>query len=154
MGAGTSATHIIFFIVSVVISLGVAGALFMNVQSISNAAVAGSKTLSEQLKTDITVINDPDTIPYDSSSKIYTFYVKNTGQADLSTTHITVLIDGTLVPSGNLNKTIIGEGTMWQTGDVLKINATVTIASGSHKIRVMTDNGVEDEFEFRIRELW
>jgi flagellar protein FlaG len=150
MGAGTSATHIIFFIVSVVISLGVAGALFMNVQSISNAAVAGSKTLSEQLKTDITVINDPDTIPYDSSSRIYTFYVKNTGQADLSATHITVLIDGTFVPSGTLNKTIIEEDTMWQQGDVLKINATVTIAPGSHKIRVMTDNGVEDEFEFRI----
>jgi flagellar protein FlaG len=151
MGAGTSATHIIFFIVSVVISLGVAGALFMNVQSISGAATAGSKTLSEQLKTDITVINDPDTIPYDYSSKIYTFYVKNTGQADLSATRITVLIDGTFVPSGTLNKTIIdGNTMMWQTGDVLKINATVTIASGSHKIRVMTDNGVEDEFEFRI----
>ncbi len=149
MGAGTSATHIIFFIVSVVISLGVAGALFMNVQSISNAATTGSKTLSEQLKTDITVINDPDTIPYDSSSGIYTFYVKNTGKADLTAIHITVLIDGTFVPSGNLNKTIIEGNTMWQTGDVLKINATVTISPGSHKIRVMTDNGVEDEFEFR-----
>ncbi len=149
MGAGTSATHIIFFIVSVVISLGVAGALFMNVQSISNAAIAGSKTLSEQLKTDITVINDPDKIPYDPSSGIYTFYVKNTGQADLSATHITVLIDGTFVPDGSLNKTIIEGGTMWQTGDVLNINATVTIAPGSHKIRVMAENGVEDEFEFR-----
>lgn len=148
MGAGTSATHIIFFIVSVVISLGVAGALFMNVQSISNAATVGSKTLSEQLKTDITVINDPATIPY--SGGIYTFYVKNTGQEDLSAAHITVLIDGTFVPSGNLSKTIIEGDTMWQTGDVLMINATVTIASGSHKIRVMTDNGVEDEFEFRI----
>ncbi len=150
MGAGTSATHIIFFIVSVVISLGVAGALFMNVQSISNAATAGSKALAEQLKTDITVINDPDTIPYNPSSGIYTFYVKNTGQADISAAHITVLIDGTFVPDSSLSKTIIG-GTMWQTGDVLKINVTVTIAPGSHKIRVMTDNGVEDEFEFRIQ---
>ncbi len=147
MGAGTSATHIIFFIVSVVISLGVAGALFMNVQSISNAATAGSKTLSEQLKTDITVINDPDSIPY--SGGVYTFYVKNTGKEALSTAYVTVLIDGTFVPSENLNKTIIEGGTIWQTGDVLKINATVTIASGSHKIRVMAENGVEDEFEFR-----
>ncbi len=147
MGAGTSATHIIFFIVSVVISLGVAGALFMNVQSISNAATAGSKALSEQLKTDITVINDPDSIPY--SGEAYTFYVKNTGQEDLSVAYITVLIDGTFVPVGNLNKTIIGRGTMWQKGDVLMINATVTIEPGSHKIRVIAENGVEDEFEFR-----
>lgn len=147
MGAGTSATHIIFFIVSVVISLGVAGALFMNVQSISNAATMGSKTLSEQLKTDITVINDPDTIP--SSGGVYTFYVKNTGKIALSTAYITLLIDGTVVPDNSLSKTILEGGTVWQTGDVLKINATVTIASGSHKIIVMAENGVEDEFEFR-----
>ncbi len=147
MGAGTSATHIIFFIVSVIISLGVAGALFMNVQSISNAATAGSKTLSEQLKTDITVINDPDAIPY--SGGVYTFYVKNTGQVDLSAAHITVLIDGTFVPGSSLSKTIIEGDTIWQTGDVQKINITRTIAPGSHKIRVMTENGVEDEFEFR-----
>ena len=111
MGAGTSATHIIFFIVSVVISLGVAGALFMNVQSISNAATMGSKTLSEQLKTDITVINDPDTIP--SSGGVYTFYVKNTGKIALSTAYITLLIDGTVVPDNSLSKTILEGGTVW-----------------------------------------
>jgi flagellar protein FlaG len=147
MGADTSATHMIFFIVSVVISLGVAGALFMNVQSISNAATMGSKTLSEQLKTDITVINDPDTIPY--AGGVYTFYVKNTGKAALSTAYITVLIDGIVVPGNNLSKTILEGGTVWQIGDVLQIEVTATIAPGSHKIRVMTDNGVEDEFEFR-----
>lgn len=147
MGADTSATHMIFFIVSVVISLGVVGALFMNVQSISNAATMGSKTLSEQLKTDITVINDPDAIPNPGGA--YTFYVKNTGKAALSTAYITVIIDGSVVPDDSLSKTILGEGTVWQTGDVLQIDATVIIASGSHKIRVITDNGVEDEFEFR-----
>ena len=147
MGADTSATHMIFFIVSVVISLGVAGALFMNVQSISNAATIGSKTLSEQLKTDITVINDPDIIPY--SGGVYTFYVKNTGKVALSTAYITLLIDGTVVPNDSLSKTILEGDTVWQTGDVLRINATVTIASGSHKIIVMAENGVEDEFEFR-----
>lgn len=121
--------------------------MFMNIQSISNAATMGSKTLSEQLKTDITVINDPDTIPY--SGGVYTFYVKNTGKAALSTAYITVLIDGSAVPDNSISKTILGGGTVWQTGDVLQIGATVTIASGSHKIIVMTDNGVEDEFEFR-----
>lgn len=148
MGADTSATHMIFFIVSVVISLGVAGALFMNVQSISNAATMGSKMLSEQLKTDITVINDPDTIP-NPGGIAYTFYVKNTGKVTLSTAYITVLIDGTVVPDNSLSKTIIGGGVAWQTGDVLQINVTATIASGSHKIRVIAENGVEDEFEFR-----
>ncbi len=53
------------------------------------------------------------------------------------------------MPGSSLSKTIIEGDTMWQTGDVLKINITRTIAPGSHKIRVMTENGVEDEFEFR-----
>ncbi|MCZ7382123.1 MAG: flagellar protein G [Candidatus Methanoperedens sp.] len=147
MGAGTSATQMIFFITSVIIALGVVGALFLNVQSISTAATVGSKTLSQQLKTDITIINDPEIIP--NSSVIYTFYVKNTGKEDLSTQYITVLIDGSLVQDGNLNKTILNGDAMWIPGDVLEINATVSIDPGSHSLRVITENGVEDSFEFR-----
>lgn len=121
----------------------------MNIQSISNAANTGSKTLSEQLKTDITVINDPDLIPFNSFSGVYTFYVKNTGKEDLSTDYITVLIDGAVVSDGNLNKAVIDGSSMWHTGDVLKINATVSLDTGSHKIRVIADNGIDDEFEFK-----
>ncbi|HEY9204839.1 MAG TPA: flagellar protein G [Candidatus Methanoperedens sp.] len=149
MGADTSATHIIFFIVAVIIALSVAGALFMNIQSISTAATFGSRTLSEQLKTDITVINDPEMIPYNSSGSVYTFYVKNTGKIDLSTNEINTIIDGTLVTDGNINKTVIGGAAVWRTGDILKVNATITLNSGSHKIRVITDNGIDDEFEFK-----
>lgn len=147
MGAGTSATQMIFFITSVIIALGVVGALFMNIQSISTAATMGSKTFSGQLRTDITVINDPEIIP--NSSGIYTFYVKNTGKEDLSTQYITVIIDGSLVPDGNLNKTILNGDAMWIPGDVLKINTTVSIDPGSHSLRVITENGIEDSFEFR-----
>ena len=146
MGAGTSATQMIFFITSVIIAMGVVGALFLNIQSISTAATMGSKTFSGQLRTDITVINDPEIIP--NSSGIYTFYVKNTGKEDLSAQYITVLIDGSLVPDGNLNKTILNDA-VWMPGDVLQINATVSIDTGSHSLRVITENGVEDSFEFR-----
>ncbi len=147
MGADTSATHIIFFIVAVIIALSVAGALFMNVQSISSAATMGSKTLSEQLRTDITIISDPEMIPFSNGN--YTFYVKNTGKEELSTKYISVIIDGTMLSGGNLNKTVIEGGDTWHTGDVLQLNATVTLNSGSHKIRVITDNGIDDEFAFK-----
>jgi flagellar protein FlaG len=149
MGAGTSATQMIFFITSVIIAMGVVGALFLNIQSISTAATMGSKTFSGQLRTDITVINDPEIIP-NSSGAIYTFYVKNTGKEDLSTQYITVLIDGSLVPDGNLNKTILNGDAVWMPGDVLQINATVSIDPGSHSLRVITENGIEDSFEFRM----
>jgi flagellar protein FlaG len=148
MGADTSATQLIFFISSVIIALGVVGALFMNVQSITNSATIGSKTLSEQLKTDITVINDPGIIP--NSSGVYTFYIKNTGMEQLGTAYITVIIDGTIIPDENLNKTIISSSQTWLAGDVLQINATVSLNSGSHNLRVITNNGIEDSFSFRI----
>jgi flagellar protein FlaG len=148
MGADTSATQLIFFISSVIIALGVVGALFMNVQSITNSATIGSKTLSEQLKTDITVINDPGIIP--NSSGVYTFYIKNTGMEQLGTAYITVIIDGTIIPDENLNKTTISSSQTWLAGDVLQINATVSLNSGSHNLRVITNNGIEDSFSFRI----
>jgi len=149
MGAGTSATEMVFFITSVIIALSVVGAIFMNVQSISTAVTIGSRTLTEQLRTDITVINDPDFIHYSSGN--YTFYIKNTGAEELGTEYINVLIDDTLIPDSDLDKTIIGGDQTWLTGDVLKINATIgSLGTGSHNLRVITANGIEDTFPFRI----
>jgi len=147
MGAGESATQMIFFISSVIIALSVVGAIFMNVQSLSSAVIIGSKTLSEQLKTDITVINDPEIIPYSSGK--YTFYIKNTGVQELGTKYITLIIDVTIVPDNDLNKTIIEGSQVWLTGDVLRINATVSLTAGDHNLRIITSNGIEDSFPFR-----
>lgn len=149
MGAGASATQMVFFIASVTIALSVVGALFINVQSLSSAVIIGSKTLTEQLKTDITVINDPEIIP-NSSGIYYIFYVKNTGVQELDTKYINVLIDGNIISDNDINKTILEEdGQIWLTGDVLQINTTVTLAAGNHNLRVITSNGIEDTFSFR-----
>ena len=147
MGAGASATQMVFFIASVIIALSVVGAMFLNIQSISSAAIVGSKTLTEQLKTDITIINDPEIIPI--FQRNYTFYVKNTGQEELGIQYITVIIDGTIIADSNLNKTILGGDQIWLSGDVLQINATTSLAAGSHNLRVITSNGIEDTFSFR-----
>jgi len=149
MGAGASATQMVFFITSVIIALSVVGAIFLNIQSISSAAIVGSKTFAEQLKTDITIIGDPELIPYDSGNGIYTFYVKNTGKEELGIQYITVIIDGNIVIDSKLNKTILGGDTMWLSGDVLQINATTSLSASSHNLRVITANGVEDTFSFR-----
>lgn len=147
MGAGSSATQMIFFITSVIIALSVVGAIFLNIQSISTSVIVAGKTLTEQLRTDITIINDPESIP--NSSGNYTFYVKNTGKEELGIQYINVLIDGSLISDNNLNKTIIGSDPMWLTGDVLIINATTSLQAGSHNLRIITENGIEDTFSFR-----
>ena len=147
MGAGASATQMVFFITSVVIALSVVGAIFLNIQSISSAAIVGSKTLAEQLKTDITIINDPEMIPYSSGN--YTFYIKNTGKEGLDIQYITVIIDGTIVTDSNLSKTILGSDLSWLSGDVLQIDAATSLANGSHNVRIITGNGIEDTLLFR-----
>jgi len=148
MGAGASATQMVFFITSVIIALSVVGAIFLNIQSISSAAIVGSKTLAEQLKTDITIINDPEYIPYSSGN--YSFYIKNTGKEGLGIQYISVIIDGTIVTDSNLNKTILGGGQIWLSGDVLQIDAETSLESGSHNLRVITGNGIEDTLLFGI----
>ena len=148
MGAGASATQMIFFITSVIIALSVVGAMFLNIQSISSAAIVGSKTLAEQLKTDITIINDPESIPHPGGSN-YSFYIKNTGKEGLCIQYISVIIDGTIVTDGNLNKTILEGGQMWLSGDVLQIDAATSLASGSHNLMIITGNGIEDTLLFR-----
>jgi len=148
MGADTSATHMIFFITAVMIALSVTGALFLNIQSLSSAMTTGSKTLSAQLKTDIKIINDPEMIP--KTGEVYTFYVKNIGKEDLFPAQTNVIIDGTLITEGNLAMTIVEGDVMWLSGDILKIDVTTSLISGSHNLRVITDNGVEDSFSFRV----
>lgn len=148
MGAGTSATEVIFFITSVIVALSVVGALYMNIESISSAVNVGSNTLTGQLKTDITIINDPELIPYTNGN--YSFYVKNTGKEELGMQYITVIIDGAIINNDYLNKTIISSSDpVMLSGDVLQINVFTSLQAGSHSIRVITENGIEDTFSFR-----
>jgi archaeal flagellar protein FlaG len=146
MGAGASATQMVFFITSVIIALSVVGAIFLNIQSISSAAIVGSKTLAEQLKTDITIINDPEYIPYSDGN--YSFYIKNTGKEGLGIQYISVIIDGTIITDSSLNKTILEGDQMWLSGDVLQIDAATTLLPGSHNLRIVTGNGIEDTLLF------
>jgi flagellar protein FlaG len=150
MGAETSTTHLIFFIVAMVIAAGVAGVIYTNVNAISNASHVSSSTLAQQLRTDITIINDPDNIPL--SGTVYTFYVLNTGKSTLTTEYISVLINGVYVPETVIQKSIINGGstTTWRQEDILEMEITYNIPNGDNNIKVITENGVYDTFEFTI----
>ena len=138
----------IFFIAAAIIAGSVAAALFINTQSVVDSVSIASKTLSGQLKTDVTIINDPEKIP--RSGDVYTFYVKNTGKRVLPTEYVNVIIDGTIIPEADMTKTIVGGGSTWGSGDVLQIDVTYTgLSSGDHTIRVITENGIDDSMDFK-----
>ncbi len=151
MGAETSSTHLIFFIVAMIIATGVAGVIYTNVNAVVNSTQYASSTLSRQLQTDITIINDPGNIP--KSGDIYTFYVKNTGKSTLTAELVTVLINGVYIPDDDVQKTVIGGGTttVWRTSEILQLEVTyASMPSGDNNIRLITENGVDDSFKFTI----
>lgn len=151
MGAETSSTHLIFFIVAMIIAAGVAGVIYTNVNAVANATQSAGNTLSQQLQTDITIINDPGNIP--KSGDIYTFYVKNTGKSTLTTELVSVLINGVYIPDDDVQKTVMGGGTttVWRTSEVLQLDVTyASMPSGDNNLRLITENGVDDSFEFTI----
>lgn len=150
MGEATAATHLIFFIVALAIAVGVVAVVNTNVQQISGATIESAKVLSNQLRTDITVINDPETVPNTGTN--YTFYVKNTGKTMLATNLVTVMVDGSFVPTNNTTITILDGESMWDTANVIQIDADLgsTLSPGKHRVNVVVENGVSDTLEFEV----
>ncbi|WP_135609954.1 flagellin [Methanococcoides sp. AM1] len=150
--AETAITHMIFFIAAILIAMTVIVVMTSNVQSLTGATASSSKVLSEQIKTDITIISDPEIIPYNSTSKEYTFYAKNTGRTDLDTEYLDVFIDGLYVDQENLEMDFFDQDVLWRPGDTLEINMKVTteMTEGDHRILIAAENGKSDSMDFRI----
>lgn len=142
-------TQMIFFIAAIMIAVGVIGVVTTNINSISTSYGMNSKTLADQLKTDITIINDPSSIPLVSNN--YSFYVKNTGTSTLENATVNMFVDGRYTM--NLTTTIMDGGSYWYPTYVLRLNYSTTknptISSGDHSVRVVAGNGVFDTMAFR-----
>ncbi|MCD6503682.1 MAG: flagellar protein G [Thermoplasmata archaeon] len=150
MGFDTSATKSIFFIASVIVAVVLSGVFTGVTYKLSSDIDMRGTMLSDVLKSDIEIINDPENVPYNSTTNELIIYVKNTGKSILSTSDLTIIIDGFVVPEGNFSIEILGEYTAWSPGIVIKITIIESLSSGDHKIKVVLDNGVYDEMYFRI----
>lgn len=159
--AGEAATHMIFFIGAVVIATGVVSVLSVNVHSIAASYGMSSQTLADQLKTDITIINDPSKIPYDTVGQNYSFFVKNTGKNTLNPAAVSMFVDGNYTNTTNrfpFDRCTIMDtnsscyvNTSWYPTYVLRLNYTSSpFASGDHTVRVVAGNGVFDTMPFRV----
>lgn len=146
---GEGITHLIFFIGAIVIAVGVIGVVTTNVHSITASYGMSSKTLADQLKTDITIINDPAAIPCSGNCS---FYVKNTGKNTLDNSSVNLFLDGNY-QNVTKNMTIMDGGSVWYPTYVLRLNISASLlpsGSGDHSVRVVTENGVFDTMPFRI----
>ena len=157
--AETAMTHLIFFIAAVIIAMGVVAVVSVNVQNITGATSAGSQTLADQLRTDITIVSDPERILYktDGDEHMYTFYVKNTGKSSLVAEYVTVILNGALIYPEYLEFEVTGRepGTgTWIPGDVLAVTVIRNEAletDRDHRIRISSENGKSDVMNFKIK---
>jgi flagellar protein FlaG len=149
--AGSSVSHLVLFIASVGIAVGVAGILITTVGDVSSAVTDRGEDLSTSLETQVSVISDPGRgVVYDDAENNVTLLVKNTGSVDIDLRgdEIDVLIDGGFVE----NKTITVVSTnsdVWLSGEVVEITAEdVSLDAGDHRAVVVV-NGNKEVFEFR-----
>ncbi len=151
--SGEGITQLIFFIGAIIIAVAVIGVVTTNVSTITSSYGLSSKTLADQLKTDITIINDPAAIPYTyvSPNYNYSFFVKNTGKNTLDPTAVNMFVDGNYTNVTN-KWTVMQGGSTWDSTEVLRLNYTTgtQFSSGDHNVRVVTGNGVFDIMTFRI----
>jgi flagellar protein FlaG len=150
--AETAVTHMIFFIAAIILAISVVALISADVQSMVASSGASSKLLSEQMRTDLTVVNDPEMIPYNEVSKTYTFYVKNTGKTELVPEYVTVLVDGILIAPENVDISLVDGDVVWRPGDILTLDVVTVPAPldpGDHRILVAAENGKSGAMSFK-----
>jgi len=140
MGMSTSATHIIFFIASVVIAASFVGVAATTILDISDGIEDRGDMISKQLSADFEVINDPELV----SNNPVVLYLKNTGKVPLSTQHITVLIDGSSVDDFTVSSET------WMPGETITLTININLATGEHVAKIILDDGLSTTFHFGV----
>lgn len=147
MGFSLSGSHVIFFVASVIVASIVSGVFVAITLDVSTSLTERGDRLQTQLDTDFTLINDPENIP--SSGNYYLFYIKNIGGNKLTTTNETfqIFVDGEIIAQANYYFTA---SSLQPTEYTTIYIAKSTIAAGSHDLRLVGPQAVEDEFNFEI----
>ncbi len=145
---GDSTVHLIFYIGAIMIAVGIISVVTSYTGYITASYGMSSKTLADQLRTEITIINDPQIIPYVSNN--YSFYVKNTGKTTLYNASVDLLVDGIYIQ--NASTKIEKGGNVWYPSYVLIVNYTTGTRftkNIDHNVTVVAENGVLDSMPFK-----
>ena len=151
--ASVSVSHLIIFIASLVVAAGVAGTLTTGVERVSNAVEDGSLDVSQQVRTDIDVVSDPESPELDANDNV-TVYVRNTGSQGIfiQPDSIDMVLNGDFVPNSEFTVTDAnGDRTTARPGDVMAIeinNDNGYVNTGDNRLYI-TVNSDEEVYEFR-----
>lgn len=149
--AGASVSHMVIFIASMGIAVGVAGALVATVDNVSDSVTDRGEGLSETVETSIAVISDPGSgAVYDDTEDEVTLLVKNTGSTTLEASEgqVDLLVNGEFV--GEISVEVVSNGIDdWSSGEVAEVvGEDVELDQGDHRAVVVVNENRE-VFEFR-----
>lgn len=147
--ASESASQLIIFIASILIAASVSGLLITQTLTIGDASRASAQHLAQEMRDDITIINDPADVPYDATSGNLTLYVKNTGSSSMppDAALFEVLIDGTM--HTDLEVELVQGTGSWGPGEVVEVTVkNVDLSTGDHTVKVVA-RSVSDRMEMR-----
>ncbi|WP_256297666.1 hypothetical protein [Haloarchaeobius salinus] len=148
--ASSSVSSMILFIAAMLVAASVAGTLVTSVGDVSGSIDARSADAAQTIDTEIDVISDPGSdAVYDGST--VTLLVKNTGNGRLSAdaSKPDVLVDGQYVGASDRTLNVVGGGSEWMPGDVIRLELTVDLDPGEHRVVVII-NGDREVFEFNV----
>lgn len=149
--ASSSVSSMILFIAAMLVAASVAGTLVTSVGDVSGSIDARSADAAETIDTEIDVISDPGSdAVYDDGTTTVTLLVKNTGNGRLpaDATKPDILVDGQYIGSGDRTLTVL-DGSEWRAGDVSRLELTVDLDPGEHRVVVII-NGDREVFEFYV----
>jgi flagellar protein FlaG len=130
--AGTSISEMIFFIAAIMVSSAVAVTLIGVIDRYTDEISEEASVLEGEMRSRLTIINDPLFVEYDTSDGNLTFYLKNTGTGDLSVQDIVVSANGTTRAGSDLWATLLGNSSIWKPGDVVEVTFRVPNLNEAH----------------------
>lgn len=139
--------QLVLFVALVVIATGVATTFIDSGQRVAASIDDRGDTVSDRLRTDLTLLEEAYGSPYNSSNDTVTVLVKNTGERTLDPPNDTldVFLDGAYVPDPTVR--VVGGG-RWRPGAVAEVRLDATLADGTHRVKVST-GGVHDTVQFQ-----
>jgi len=144
----TSVTHAIFFIISILVAVALAGVMYVVVMDFSESLEDKSDRLVEDMETDIAIANDEREVPYRNAT--LSIYVMNTGRRALNPDELVVFVDGSF--RNVTGYAFFNNESHWSPGTTINLSVQAPNLSHDidHTLKVIMKNGNEDTMVFRL----
>ncbi len=147
----SSATQLIFFIASIMIATSLVGVFLTTTHDFASDIQRDTDTRGKDLQTAIKIVNDPDNVPYNSTTGVLTIYVKNTGSVPITNASKSlVLINGTAFSGSDLSIKMLGGALAWYPEETVEMNVTIALSPGYYDMKVVVQGGKSDTMRFDI----